>query len=180
MKLMPKGQVPKYLAFTQHMGDVREQMDIPAGEIARSDGYFVLPEPAVLTAFQPHMHNRGRAQCMDAIFPNSVRADSARPGPMRSETLSCVSNYQFAWHISYAYADDVAPLLPAGTIIHVTGWHDNTAANKFNPNPNTWVGYGQRTIDDMTFAWVSLVYLDQEEFARRVEARRRAGATDQQ
>ena len=50
-----------------------------------------------------------------------VRADSARPGPSRVETLSCVSNYQFGWHITYPYADDVAPLLPAGTIVHITG-----------------------------------------------------------
>ena len=64
------------------------------------------------------------------------------PGPARTEMLSCVSNYQFDWHITYPYADDVAPLLPAGTIIHVIAWHDNTAANKYNPNPRNWVGYG--------------------------------------
>jgi len=69
------------------------------------------------------------------------------------------------------YADDVAPLLPAGTIIHITSWHDNTAANKYNPNPKNWVGSGQRTIDEMAFAWVSLTYLDQADFERRVAAR---------
>jgi hypothetical protein len=50
--------------------------------------------------------------------------------PARTETLSCVSNYQFGWHITYPYADDVAPLLPAGTIIHITAWHDNSSNNK--------------------------------------------------
>ena len=59
-----------------------------------------------------------------------LRADSARPGPARTETISCVSNYQFGWHITYPYADDVAPLLPAGTIIHIISWHDNTSNNK--------------------------------------------------
>jgi hypothetical protein len=170
LKLFPKGVVPKYVAFTQHMGDTNE-LDIPAGQVVRNDGYFRLPKPAVLSAFQPHMHNRGKAMCMEAIYPD-VRADSARPGPSRVETLSCVSNYQFAWHVTYPYAEDATPLLPAGTIIHVTSWHDNTDNNKYNPNPRNWVGYGQRTIDEMSFAWVSLFYLDEPDFQQRVAARK--------
>lgn len=169
IKLYPKGQTPKYVAFTQHMGDNNE-IDIPPGEIARQDGYFRLPKPAVVTAFQPHMHNRGKAMCMEVIYPD-IRPDSARPGPARTETLSCVSNYQFGWHITYPYADDSQPLLPAGTIIHITAWHDNTAANKYNPNPRNWVGYGQRTIDEMSFAWVSLFYIDEADYQQRVAAR---------
>ena len=169
LKLFPKGVVPKYVAFTQHMGDVTD-LDLPAGQITRSDGYFRLPKPAMLSGFQPHFHTRGKAQCMEAIYPD-VRADSARPGPARSETLSCVSNYQFGWSITYPYAEDVAPLLPAGTVIHVTTWHDNTDNNKFNPDPRNWVGYGQRTSDEMSFAWVSLYYLDEADYQQRVQAR---------
>ena len=168
-KLYPKGQVPKHVAFTQHMGD-NNDLDIPPGQVVRTDGYFRLPRAAVLSAFQPHMHNRGKAMCMEAIYPD-IRADSARPGPARTETLNCVSNYQFGWHITYPYADDVAPILPAGTIIHITAWHDNTPANKYNPNPRNWVGYGQRTIDEMSFAWVSLFYIDDGEYQQRVAAR---------
>ncbi len=168
-KLYPKGQVPRHVAFTQHMGD-NSDLDIPPGQVVRTDGYFRLPRAAVLSAFQPHMHNRGKAMCMEAIYPD-IRADSARPGPARTETINCVSNYQFGWHITYPYADDVAPLLPAGTIIHITSWHDNTAANKYNPNPRNWVGYGQRTIDEMSFAWVSLFYIDEAEYQQRMAAR---------
>ena len=168
-KLYPKGQVPTHVAFTQHMGD-NSDLDIPPGQVVRTDGYFRLPRAAVLSAFQPHMHNRGKAMCMEAIYPD-IRADSARPGPARTETINCVSNYQFGWHITYPYADEVAPILPAGTIIHVTAWHDNTAANKYNPNPRNWVGYGQRTIDEMSFAWVSLFYIDEAEYQQRMSAR---------
>jgi hypothetical protein len=178
LKLFPKGQVPKYVAFTQHMGDSQE-LDIPAGQIARHDGYFRLPRPALLSSFQPHMHNRGKAMCMEAIYPD-VRADSARPGPARTETLSCVSNYQFGWHITYPYADDVAPLLPAGTIVHITGWHDNTAANKWNPNPKNWVGGGSRSIDEMSFAWVTLTYLDDDDYQQRVAERARMNRANTQ
>src|SRR5579863_8964591 len=117
LKLYPKGVVPKYIAFTQHMGDSAD-LDLPAGQITRSDGYFRLPRAAVLTAFQPHFHTLGKAQCIEAIYPD-VRADSARPGPARTETISCVSNAQFGWSLTYPYAEEAQPILPAGTVIHV-------------------------------------------------------------
>ncbi len=170
LKLYPKGFVPKYVAFTQHMGETAD-LDLPAGQTTRSDGYFRLPRPAVLTAFQPHFHLRGKAQCMEAIYPD-VRADSARPGAVRTDTLSCVSDYQFGWSITYNYADAESPLLPAGTVIHVTTWHDNSDRNPHNPNPKNWVGSGQRTNDEMAFAWVSLYYLDEADYQQRLEARK--------
>jgi hypothetical protein len=160
---------PKYVAFTQHMGDVTD-LDLPAGQVTRNDGYFRLPKPALISAFQPHLHMRGKAQCMEAIYPD-IRADSARPGPARTEMLSCVSDFNFDWSVTYPYADDVAPLLPAGTIIHIISWHDNTSANKHNPNPDTWVGSGPTSIDEMSFSWISLTYLDQAEFDRKVAER---------
>jgi hypothetical protein len=174
--ILPKE--PKYVAFTQHMGDVND-LDIPAGAVVRNDGYFRLPRPALISAFQPHMHMRGKAQCMEAIYPD-IRADSARPGPARTEMLSCVSNFNFDWSVTYPYADDVAPLLPAGTIIHIISWHDNTAANKHNPNPDTWLGFGPTSIDEMNFAWVSLTYLEQADFERKVQERQAAQRTTQQ
>jgi hypothetical protein len=178
--LMPKGQTPKYVAFTQHMGDVND-LDIPAGGTVRNDGYFRLPRPALISSFQPHMHMRGKAQCMEAIYPD-IRADSARPGPARTEMLSCVSNFNFDWSVTYPYADDVAPLLPAGTIIHIISWHDNSAGNKHNPNPDTWLGYGPTSVDEMNFAWVGLTYLDQADFDSKVAERQamKAAQTTQQ
>ena len=77
--------------------------------------------PARLVGFMPHMHNRGKRQCLEAIYPSMV-----------VEQLNCV-NYDFQWQIVYNYADDVAPLLPAGTIMHVISWHDNSAGNRNNP-----------------------------------------------
>jgi hypothetical protein len=171
LKLYPKDVVPQYIAFTQHMGDVAD-LDLPAGQITRNDGFFRLPRPAVMTAYQPHFHMRGKAQCIEAIYPD-VRADSARPGPARTDTLSCVTDYQFGWSITYNYAEDVSPILPAGTMIHVTTWHDNTDNNIHNPNPKNWVGGGQRTIDEMSFAWVSLFYIDETDYQQRLAARKK-------
>ena len=170
LKLFPKGQTPKYVEFTQHMGDMAD-LDLPAGQVTRTDGYFRLPRPALITAFQPHMHAVGGAMCIEAVYPD-VRADSARPGPARTETINCVSRFNFGWSTTYPYADDVAPLLPAGTIIHVTGWSDNTPANRFlQTDPRNWIGSGQRTVDGMAFAWMSLYYLDEADFQQRLKVR---------
>ena len=61
---------------------------------------------------------------------------------------------------NYIYADDAAPVFPKGTVIHVSAWYDNTRANLFNPDPDQWVGYGDRTVDEMGHAWMNVVYLD--------------------
>ena len=69
---------------------------------------------------------------------------------------------------NYIYADDAAPVFPKGTIIHVTAWYDNTKANKNNPDPDQWVGYGDRTVDEMAHAWMNVVYLSDAEYQERV------------
>jgi hypothetical protein len=113
----------------------------------------------------PHMHNRGKRSCMEAIYPN-----------MAVEQLNCV-NYDFQWQIVYNYADDVAPLLPAGTIIHTTFWHDNSTANRNNPDPRNWVGFGNRTTDDMSRNWLTYYTMTDEEFAKEVAERKALKAT---
>ena len=156
----PKGYVPTHVMNTL-LTPNNDDLDIPAGaDNVRSDAYFKLEKPARLTGYQPHMHNRGKAQCIEAIYPN-----------MTVEQLSCVNRYNFGWQIAYNYADDVTPLLPAGTIIHATTWHDNSAKNQFNPDPRNWVGFGNRTTDDMARAWLNFYYLSDDEFKAEVAAR---------
>ena len=41
---------------------------------------------------------------------------------------------------------------------------DNTRANLFNPDPDQWVGYGDRTVDEMGHAWMNVVYLNDAEY----------------
>ena len=120
----------------------------------------MLPQAARLLSFQPHMHNRGKAECLEAIYPNG-----------RVETLSC-AKFRFNWHINYVYADDAAPLLPKGTVLHAIMWHDNTAKNPFNPDPDAQITYGQRTVDEMSSAWLSWYYMSDEDYKQEVEARR--------
>ena len=73
--------------------------------------------------------------------------------------------------IAYDYATDVQPLLPAGSVLHFIAWHNNTESNKLNPDPDTWVGYGQRSIDDMSHAWVTYYPLSEEEFKQQLAER---------
>jgi len=138
-------------------------LDIPPHEIAVTRGTFVLSAPARIENFQPHMHMRGKAMSMEAIYPNGER-----------EMLSFVDNFQWNWQINYVYEEDAAPIVPKGTMIITTAWHDNTADNPYNPDPNQWVGWGDRTVDEMAHNWVDVTYLGQEEYERLL-AERSAG-----
>ncbi len=187
LKLYPKGHVPKYTLISQHMGD-DDDLLIPAGETnVRTDGYTLLTRPAVMTAFQPHMHTRGQAQCVEAILPETdeegnvlLQGRGSSPAPlMRQVTLSCVPNWHFNWHLVYNYAEDVAPVLPPGTVLHVTTWHDNSESLRVNPDPRNNIAYGQRTIDEMSFAWISYYYLDEDDYKARVAARNAQLSSDQ-
>ncbi len=162
LKLYPKGYQPKYAETTEKVGDPKD-LDIPANsDNARFDAYNTLTKPARLLSFQPHLHNRGKASCMEAIYP----------GGHKVETLSCVSHYQFAWHLVYLYEEDEQPLLPAGTVLHMTSWYDNSTNNKFNPDPDNTITYGQRTVDEMGGAWISYYNLTEEEYKQQVAARK--------
>jgi hypothetical protein len=160
----PKGYKPKHLLYAEPMGGangnrIGTNLDIPAGEISREDGYSRLALPIMITAIQPHMHTRGVKQCVELIYPDDTQ-----------EMLNCV-NFDFRWHTVYNYADGAAPIAPAGTIVHVISWYDNRAG-KTNPDPKNWVGPGSRTIDEMSFMWINWYDMTEEEYQAEVAARR--------
>ena len=111
-------------------------------------GFSKLRSAARLENFQPHMHLRGKAMAMQAMLPDGT-----------IQMLSYVDRFDFNWMNNYIYTDDSAPVLPKGTIIRITAWYDNTSANKYNPDPNQWVGYGERTIEEMGEAFVNVTNL---------------------
>jgi hypothetical protein len=158
----PKGQEPKYRQHLVRMGRTGTgAIDIPPNTVQPTEFHFPLRQAARIESFQPHMHLRGKAMTLEAILPTG-----------QTIVLSHVGDFNFNWHNSYVYADNAAPLLPRGTIIKVRSWHDNTAAHKSNPDPNVWVGYGDRTVDEMAHAWVNVTYLSDEDYLVEVEARR--------
>ena len=170
----PRGHVPEHVRWSKQLGINNRLLDIPPGKVVRTDGYAVLAKAARITAFQPHMHMLGTYQCLELIYP--------WPGwTAQSETVSC-ANFDYNWHLVYNYEDDVAPIVPAGTILHIISWHDNTEANRANPDPKNWTGDGGRTIDEMGFAWIGWYDLTGEEYEAELAARkaRQGAATNQQ
>jgi mono/diheme cytochrome c family protein len=164
IKFYPKGYVPQHVSWSKQLGqDSAPDLDIPAGQIVRRDGYTWLTKPAVITAWQPHMHIRGKYQCLELIYPVE---------PVVAETVTC-AGWNFNWHTIYNYDDDVQPIVPAGTLLHVISWYDNTAANKFNPDAKNWVGAGTgRTIDEMGFSWIGWYELTDPEYKAAIAARK--------
>ena len=57
----------------------------------------------------------------------------------------------------------------------VTSWHDNTVDNPHNPDPENWVGYGDRSVDEMAHVWINLTFMEQEDFNQEVDRREAAG-----
>ena len=47
-------------------------------------------------------------------------------------------------------------------------------ANRRNPDPNMWAGFGERSVDDMLQVWLNIVYLDEGEYKRLVDERKAA------
>jgi hypothetical protein len=126
----------------------------------------------LLLTFEPHLHSSGKRMCVDAIYPNGF-----------AETLTC-AGYNHNWVKVYVYEDDVAPLLPAGTLLKVTAYYDNTGKNPRVVDPRNWKGYGNRSIDDMFLNLSRFVALTDEQFkeevARRQAKQRASSITAQQ
>jgi hypothetical protein len=169
----PKGQEPKHrevlalfntFSGAGQMGNGIRALDIPPNQVTTTESFVPLKENARIENFQAHMHLRGKGMSMEALYPDG-----------RREMLSQVTDFNFNWHNMYIYTDDAAPLLPKGTILHFLAWYDNTSRNKSNPDPDQWVGWGDRTIDEMGHAWLNITYYNDEEF--KSELAKRAALT---
>ena len=165
----PKDVVPKYVVKHSPMGvfQAMDTFDLPPHTVTKHHAFIPLETATRILSYQPHMHVRGKSMSLEAIYPTG-----------RVEMLSYVENFNFNWHVNYVYANDVAPLLPAGTMIKLTAWHDNTAGNRANPDPTQWVGWGQRSYDDMYHAHVRYIELAEEDYNQMVQDRRRAATTN--
>jgi hypothetical protein len=159
----PKGEEPKHrqvLSAWSTLEGGSDNLSLPPNSLTSTEQFHVLKQNGRVENFQPHMHLRGKGMQMTAILPDGS-----------NRVLSRVSDFSFNWHNNYVYSDDAAPLLPKGTVIAVKSWYDNTSANRANPDPNQWVGYGDRTVDEMGHAWVNVTYMDDADFAEAVAER---------
>ncbi len=142
----------------ENTGNNAALLSIPPNTIARHERFYPMPQPGMIISFQPHMHFRGKRMLLEAIH---------RDG--RREVLTDVPNYEQSWQITYTYKEP--HLFPAGTILHVVSWHDNTANNPHNPDPSAWVGYGPRTMDEMGHGWTDIAWLTEEQYQQALAQR---------
>ena len=97
---------------------------------------YTFREDVTLLDFTPHMHLRGKAFKYVMTYPDG-----------RVEELLNVPKYDFNWQLSYIMADPRK--VPAGSKLDVTAWYDNSANNKYNPDPSKEVKWGDQTFEEM-------------------------------
>ena len=95
-----------------------------------------LQQDATLVNFLPHMHFRGSSFEYRATYPDG-----------KKEVLLSVPHYDFNWQLTYDLA--VEKKLPKGTVIECEAHFDNSANNRFNPDPTKEVHYGEQTWEEM-------------------------------
>jgi hypothetical protein len=139
----------------------QDDIVIPPHGYYMTQGFHSFDHPVRLDSFQPHGHLRMNAASLEIFYPSTGR----------TEQISQVSNWSATWHHSHLYDPDVAPLLPAGAVIVLKQWYDNTENNPNNPDPDMWVMGGSRTGDEMTHAWLAITHLDDEGYNKLKEER---------
>jgi hypothetical protein len=165
--LYPVGYKPEHRTRLNILNAYKQlnDLDIAPNSMAQTQSFHVMKTAGRLESFQPHMHLRGKGMSMEAILPD---------GEIRM--LSYVDHFNFNWMNVYQYTNDSAPVLPKGTILRITAYYDNTAGNKDNPDSGQWVGYGDRTVDEMGHAWVNITNISDKEYADW-QAAHKAGAS---
>lgn len=104
------------------------------------DSRFEFGREAKVIGFSPHMHLRGKDFEYRIKYPDG-----------RIETLLKVPHYSFSWQLGYK---PVAELnVPAGAVIECTAHYDNSANNRYNPDPLKEVRYGDQSWEEMMFGF---------------------------
>jgi hypothetical protein len=114
---------------------------------------------ADLVWMSPHMHVRGKDMTYRLVYPGG-----------KTETILSVPRYDFNWQLGYELAEPMR--VPRGTHIVVTAHYDNSINNKFNPEPNRTVYYGEMSWEEMMHAFFSVV-VDKGVDPRTIIGRRR-------
>jgi hypothetical protein len=170
--LYPKDHQAKYKQDLKNYSLLMKgaELELAPNGTAVTQGFHSFKTPVRIDSFQPHGHFRLVGKTLEIFYPDTGKL----------EMISSVSNWTNSWHTSHIYDDDVAPLVPKGAVLVITGYYDNTAANRQNPDPDQWVGPGSRTADEMSHAWIAVTHLDDEGYAKLVAEREQKKKTQTQ
>jgi hypothetical protein len=97
-------------------------------------------EDVYISSFMPHMHVRGKDFIYTATYPDG-----------RTEVLLNVPKYDFNWQLTYLPKEPIR--LPKGTRLDCVAHFDNSAKNRFNPDPTQTVRWGDQTWEEMMIGW---------------------------
>jgi len=128
---------------------ISSPMDPQQFAIPPNDGNWQSPhaeatflQDAELVYMMPHMHLRGKDTTWTIEYPDG-----------RKEVVLDVPRYDFNWQLGY----DRSIRVPKGAKLRVDAHFDNSANNKFNPNPDKTVYYGQMTWEEMMSPFFGVV-----------------------
>ena len=150
---------PKYRDSIFFTGNGVDISVVPNQTDQELHAYSILPAHTKIVSFEPHLHAPGTRMCLEAIWGHQV------------ETLSCVG-YDHNWVRTYQFEDSAAPLLPEGTILHITGYMNNTDTNMNIPDPRNWQGSGNRSTQNMFLDLGIRVTMNEEQFLEAMAERR--------
>jgi hypothetical protein len=97
-----------------------------------------------LLSLTAHMHYRGKDMRFDLLRPDG-----------RRETLLSVPNYVFAWQTTYRLAKPVN--VEKGSRLIITAHFDNSANNRWNPDPSKMIRWGEPSNEEMMDGWLEYV-----------------------
>ncbi len=113
----------------------------PEFKIPPNNGNYLAPPMDItflrdveIVRLRPHAHVRGKSAQYKVTYPDG-----------REEVVLNVPRYDFNWQLSY----DMALKLPKGTRMHFEFRYDNSANNKYNPDPTRWVYQGFQSWEEM-------------------------------
>jgi hypothetical protein len=114
---------------------------IPPGDPDyRVESEFEFGADTKIVSLMPHMHLRGKDFQFTAIYPTG-----------ETQTLLKVPHYSFSWQLVYYPSKDL--VMPKGSRLHCIAHYDNSANNKFNPDPTKEVRYGDQSWEEMMFGF---------------------------
>jgi mono/diheme cytochrome c family protein len=118
---------------------------IPAGESRyQVRALSILPSQVDVVGIAPHMHLLGREAKITARLPSGETRELIR-----------IDDWDFHWQGNYTFNQPVT--LPAGTILEMLAYYDNSTNNPKNPsNPPVSVAWGERTVDEMCLTFLTV------------------------
>src|SRR5437660_4377359 len=132
-----KEQPQRWLIETGNTTDPRNFAVPPnASNYAPEPAEFTFLVDAELHWMSPHMHVRGKDMTYKLVFPDG-----------KERVVLNVPHYDFNWQLGYDLEDSIK--VPKGTKMIIVAHYDNSANNKFNPDPNTTVYFGNMTWEEM-------------------------------